>query len=190
MSFEDIAKKIDSCLHLQDVGDAYKLNMIEEIVSTNNYKLIKKDVAYSDNIEYLLHNLLQDKAEYIRVSYQTPLIEVYKQIVKKIIPYTSKWRLPTVNELITLIDYEHTTKSILNDSKITSPYWTATSHLSKKYTINFNNGTILLKNKSDKCFCRFVRKDTKELKWSKSSSEAYTYEEAIKLAQDEKLSDL
>ncbi|MFC1669324.1 DUF1566 domain-containing protein [Spirochaetota bacterium] len=76
------------------------------------------------------------------------------------------WRLPSINELITIVDYGKSEPAIdetyfpntQGAGLGETPYWASSEFRNKKssYVLYFNNGTVLYWNKSDSVYVRCV----------------------------------
>jgi len=92
----------------------------------------------------------------------------------------SKWRLPTVNELQGVFDYEDSKPKI--DGFASDYYWSSTTY--EGYTgyawyVDFYNGYQSNYDKDGSCYVRCVREgDDGGLKWSKSLENKMTWDEA------------
>lgn len=95
----------------------------------------------------------------------------------------NKWRLPTVKELITLVDYSYICPATNSDMIRASVYWTSTEAVSGKiaFTVDFTYGTVNYHNKNDFKFVIAVRKtDEGKLEWCEDiTAVSMTWKEAI-----------
>lgn len=94
------------------------------------------------------------------------------------------WRMPTLKELLTLVDYSTHSPASHFDT-MSSVYWTATkcvSTISDVWGINFSNGTVNLYDKDEEFYIRYVRDGDNGLEWSQTMSREMDMEEAIELA--------
>jgi len=98
----------------------------------------------------------------------------------------SDWRLPTIDELLTIVDYtRYEPASKIED---TSPdyYWSSTSYKnysSSAWIVHFSNGYVNNYTKNYNNFVRCVRDGEYGLEWSKSQKEM-SWDEAIKFANN------
>jgi len=94
----------------------------------------------------------------------------------------SKWRLPTVDELQGIFDYEAGKPKI--DGFAPNNYWSSTVYADDTYDawiVNFDNGSTYGYNKSYTYCVRCVKKTKKgKLKWSKSHRNRMTWDKANK----------
>ena len=97
------------------------------------------------------------------------------------------WRLPTIQELLTLVDYTKSNPaSKLKDTK-SNYYWSSTTYFgytSDAWVVYFGNGTQYLRDKSNSFYVRCVRTGKNGLEWSKSSEETMTWDGAIIYAKE------
>jgi len=71
----------------------------------------------------------------------------------------SDWRLPTISELITLIDFTKANPAS-KTHMISSYYWSSTTHASRTsyaWSVRFNSGYVSYDNKSYSFYVRCVR---------------------------------
>ena len=96
-----------------------------------------------------------------------------------------EWRLPTVNELMGIYNYEKGKPRI--DGFSSNTYWSSTTregHPSDAWYVYFRSGSVNSYNKDYDSFVRCVR-DTKDgLVWSKSIKFKMTWYEAIEYAKN------
>lgn len=97
------------------------------------------------------------------------------------------WRLPTIQELLTLVNYEKYKPACdLEDTK-PEAYWsssTSASSSSKTCFVNFSRGGCHWGGKSYSNFVRCVRDGLNGLEWSASSDVKMTWNEAIEYAKN------
>jgi len=100
------------------------------------------------------------------------------------------WRLPTVQELLTLVDYtrEHPA-SLIIDRNSFKTMWTSTPNANPysnvQWAVDFGRGNacgVFLSKKYD-VRCVRVNKSNK-LQWSRVSEESMKYDEAIRYAEE------
>ena len=98
------------------------------------------------------------------------------------------WRLPTIQELLTLVDYtKHTPACTIKDT-VSCYYWSSSSNVSlssRAWYVDFKYGYSNYYGKTDKGYVRCVRTSKKgKLQWSKSSKKEMTWSEAFKYAEN------
>lgn len=76
------------------------------------------------------------------------------------------WRLPTIRELVSIVDYERCFPAINREAFEVSPgprfdmYWSSTSHArssARAWYVNFENGHVCIANKAFDFYVRCVR---------------------------------
>ena len=97
------------------------------------------------------------------------------------------WRLPSVKELLTLInDKKHDPSCDLEDT-IPSYYWSSTTNVhgtDYAWYVYFSIGYSSYDSKTSKNYVRCVRIGKKGLEWSKSSECRMTWDEAFEYAEN------
>ena len=96
------------------------------------------------------------------------------------------WRLPTMRELLTLVNYEKTDLAcdLIDTEK--SGYWSSTpvaSDASYAWVVSFNSGSDTWGTKTNSNYVRCVRPSSNGLEWSKSSTRKMTWDEAHEWAK-------
>lgn len=102
-------------------------------------------------------------------------------------PTYSDWRLPTITELLTLVDYTkyEPASSILGIKS--SFYWSSTVYAScarYAWNIYFISGSTNIDEKRYKLYVRCVRDGETGLEWSATSDNRMTWNEAIDYASN------
>ena len=100
-------------------------------------------------------------------------------------PKEPKWRLPTVKELIEVLNYEKDKPEIEGFSS--NSYWSSTTkegHPSTAWSVYFVSGYVNYYGKVNSYYVRCVRNTEDGLVWSESSKEPMTWDEAIEYAKN------
>ena len=101
----------------------------------------------------------------------------------------SGWRLPTIQELASLINYEKREPACDLEDAISSRYWSSTTRASTSsyvWVVDFNGGFQYYYFKTYNLYVRCVRAGRNGLEWAKTSEEQMTWYEAIKYAENYK----
>ena len=97
------------------------------------------------------------------------------------------WRLPTVQELLTLVNYEkHNPPCNLKDTA-TNFYWSSSSFVpdsSFAWAVNFGYGVSNWNLKHNSNLVRCVRDGKQGLEWSATSKYTMIWSEAVKYAKN------
>jgi len=97
------------------------------------------------------------------------------------------WRLPTIEELATLVNYDKYNPSSDLEDTISRTYWSSTTYASVPsyaWIVCFGNGSQNRDGKRYNYYVRCVRDGENGLEWSASSKEAMTWEEALEYAKN------
>jgi len=97
------------------------------------------------------------------------------------------WRLPTIKELLTIVDYDkHTPACQLADTEL-EYYWSSTTYVpyaGNAWSIGFYSGDTYAGIKNFNFYVRCVRDGNDGLEWSKTSEHAMIWHEAIEYAKN------
>lgn len=99
----------------------------------------------------------------------------------------SDWRLPTIKELLTLVDYGKGAPACDLKDTHHSFYWSSTTHVfnfSNAWLVNFNHGETANNSKATEFYIRCVRDGESSLEWSASSKRKMYWYEAVKYAEN------
>ena len=106
-------------------------------------------------------------------------------IVKNKKKSVSGWRLPTIQELLSLVDYtKHDPAS--NEDISSNGYWSSTTnayYTDNAWFLNFNNGSQYSSTKTNNNYVRCVRDTENGLEWSKDAPKEMTWDEAMEYAE-------
>ena len=95
------------------------------------------------------------------------------------------WRIPTIQELLTLVDY--TKHNPASSEAITSYYyWSSTTYVSNTSyarSVFFYNGSSGYDDKGSSLYVRCVRETGNGLEWSKDAPKKLTWYEAMEYAE-------
>jgi hypothetical protein len=92
----------------------------------------------------------------------------------------SKWRLPTINELYDVYDYDNSRLKV--DGFATDGYWSSTTHATLTdgaWVVYFNNGMNGFSDSTYIHYARCVRMKDGKLEWSESPKDKMSWYEAI-----------
>ncbi len=95
---------------------------------------------------------------------------------------SANWRLPTITELLLLVDYTKYGPACTLDDTYSSGYWSSSldvSGSSDAWYVYFEYGYSYYDGKSSKRYVRCVREIEDKLEWSKSSDTQMTWDEAF-----------
>jgi hypothetical protein len=97
------------------------------------------------------------------------------------------WRLPTIQELLTLVDYSKSDPSSSLEDTESEDYWSSTDNVSNSgnaWYVYFYNGYSYYNGKSYNLYVRCVRDGIDGLEWSATSENKMTWFEAIEYAKN------
>lgn len=96
------------------------------------------------------------------------------------------WRLPTIKELLTLVNYNKYDPACDLEDTQSEFYWTSSLNVSGSndvWYVGFSNGSCGLFYKSNSILVRCVRDGIEGLEWSASSDIEMTWDEAFNYAK-------
>ena len=97
------------------------------------------------------------------------------------------WRLPTLQELLTLVNYDKYNPACDLEDTLANYYWSSTTHANNSsyaWYVYFSLGSTSHSYKSGSLYVRCVRDGLNGLEWSATSESKITWDEAIKYAKN------
>ena len=110
--------------------------------------------------------------EYILTPKETPIVH-------------NDWRVPSIKELLTLIDYTKIDSASMLTDTLPSYYWSFTTDAAstnRAWFVHFSYGYTSLGSKINSKYVRCVRKGLNGLEWSATSNTTMNWEEALNYA--------
>ncbi len=99
----------------------------------------------------------------------------------------NKWRLPTIEELSTLVDHTKHNPSSTDQEVKPYYYWSSTTYnydRSYAWGVGFYSGEVNGRYKTTTYHVRCVMNTSKGLEWSKTADKQMTWDEAIEYANN------
>jgi hypothetical protein len=96
----------------------------------------------------------------------------------------SDWRLPTIEELLTLVDYSKYSPASFDTSTVNDWYWASTTsayYSDEAWVVGFDNGISRAYGRGNGAYVRFVRDGNNGLEWSETVGEM-NWHDAMELA--------
>jgi len=99
----------------------------------------------------------------------------------------SDWRLPTIQELITIVDFTKYNPACDLVDVISDKYWSSTTNAGNTdfaWNVYFGSGFSNYNSKYNSYYVRCIRDTSNGLEWSASSTEKMAWDEAIEYAKN------
>jgi hypothetical protein len=97
----------------------------------------------------------------------------------------SDWRLPTLKELLTIVDYSRSEPASTLEDTISDYYWSSTSYAPDTvyaWLVDFYYGVVRDYAKTTSFYVRCIRDGEQGLEWSASSEQKMDWEKAYEYA--------
>jgi len=173
---------------------------IEDLQEAINLGYIDKKAFNFTNCQYIFPALVwmtKSITNYNSLSDSIWFDEDYKHLPAEAVKWSEikntfktiheDWRLPVIQELLTLVDYTKIDPASKLKDFSSSYYWSSTTNADSTYSawiVGFRSGYSGNGSKGSSYYVRCVRNTKYGLEWSHSSIDMMTWNEAIKYASE------